>query len=269
MPRSRQRRDDHGLLASSSCRSTATTASSPSGRARPVRCWSSARGTVARTHAEPAASPQIVPPIDLQKEADRLILGRYAPAAVLINDAFEILQFRGKTSPYLEAAPGAASFNILKMAREGLLVELRSSILKARRAGRPRAQGGTPGPAGRPRSRDVNLEIVPMKQGGERPLSLPRPLRGGGRKAEGRSRPASGSQAEARRPCRTRQHRQARTGADGDQGLPAGDHRGAGGFERGAQERQRRDPFRERRAPVDQRGARDRQGGAPVRPTKS
>ena len=54
---------------------------------------------VAEDHAEPAASPQIVPPIDLQKEADRLILGRYAPAAVLINDAFEILQFRGQDEP--------------------------------------------------------------------------------------------------------------------------------------------------------------------------
>ncbi len=93
-----------------------------------------------------------------------MILGRYAPAAVLINDAFEILQFRGKTSPYLEAAPGVASFNILKMAREGLLVELRSSILKARRAGRSvRKEGLRVRQDGHVRA--VNLEIVPMKQG--------------------------------------------------------------------------------------------------------
>ena len=129
--------------------------------------------------------------------------------------------------------------------------------------GAARAQGGTPGPTGRPRSRREPRDRAD-EAGRKRPLSLPGALRRGGRKTEGRSRPDSGNQVEARRPCRTRQHRQARTGADGDQGLPAGDHRGAGGFQRGAQERQRRDPFRKRRAPVDQRGARDRQGGAPV-----
>ncbi len=94
-----------------------------------------------------------------------MILGRYGPAGVLINEAFEILQFRGRTSPYLEAAPGAASFHILKMAREGLLVELRSSIVKARRAGRPirkeRLRVRQDG-----HFRAVNLEVVPMKGDG-------------------------------------------------------------------------------------------------------
>ncbi len=122
-----------------------------------------------RRHADERASApaaaELPAPVDLQREADRMILGRYGPPGVLINDAFEIVQFRGKTSPYLEAAPGVASLNILKMAREGLLVELRSSILKARRAGRPvrkerihvREDG---------HFRDVNLEVVPMKPDG-------------------------------------------------------------------------------------------------------
>jgi two-component system, chemotaxis family, CheB/CheR fusion protein len=101
--------------------------------------------------------------VDLQREADRVVLGRYGPAAVLINDDYEILQFRGRTSPYLEPAPGAASYNVLKMAREGLLVDLRTAIQKARRSGRPvRKEGlhvrqdGT--------FRDVNLEVVPLRQ---------------------------------------------------------------------------------------------------------
>ncbi len=104
-----------------------------------------------------------VVPIDLQKEADRMVMSRYAPAGVLVNDNFEIVHFRGRTSPYLEAAPGAASLNLLKMAREGLLVELRSAILKARKTGRPvrrenlhvRQDG---------HFRDVHLEVIPMKQ---------------------------------------------------------------------------------------------------------
>jgi two-component system CheB/CheR fusion protein len=67
------------------------------------------------------------------READRVLLSRFSPPGVLVNDALEILQFRGRTSPYLEPAPGAASFNLLKMAREGLLSELRTALHTARR----------------------------------------------------------------------------------------------------------------------------------------
>jgi two-component system CheB/CheR fusion protein len=72
-------------------------------------------------------------PGNIFREADRMLLARYSPAGVLINDNMEILQFRGRTSAFLEPAPGAASFNLLKMAREGLLAELRTAILTARK----------------------------------------------------------------------------------------------------------------------------------------
>lgn len=90
------------------------------------------RGKAARTAREAGGSPS-----DLQHEVDRILLSTYAPAGVLINEAAEILQFRGRTSPYLEPAPGQASFNLLKMAREGLLMELRLAINKARKRNAP------------------------------------------------------------------------------------------------------------------------------------
>jgi two-component system, chemotaxis family, CheB/CheR fusion protein len=69
------------------------------------------------------------------READRVLLSRYTPAGVLINEDLDILQFRGRLSPFLEPAPGQASFKILKMAREGLLGELRSAIQESRKRG--------------------------------------------------------------------------------------------------------------------------------------
>jgi two-component system, chemotaxis family, CheB/CheR fusion protein len=66
-------------------------------------------------------NPIILPPEDdqhdlnLHKEADRIILSRYAPVGVIINDEMEILQFRGQTGTYLEPASGRATFNLLKM----------------------------------------------------------------------------------------------------------------------------------------------------------
>ncbi len=65
---------------------------------------------------------------EIQREADRLVLNRFAPPGVLVNAEGTILQFRGQTGRYLEPAPGEASLNVLKMAREGLLVDLRTAL---------------------------------------------------------------------------------------------------------------------------------------------
>ncbi len=74
---------------------------------------------------------------NLFREADRVILARFSPPGVLINEQMDILQFRGRTGTFLEPAPGAATLNVLKMAREGLLAELRAAILSARKSDAP------------------------------------------------------------------------------------------------------------------------------------
>ena len=97
----------------------------------------------------------------IEKEADRVVLGRYAPVGVVVNGDAEIVQFRGKTGPYLEATPGAASFNLYKMAREGLAAALRQAVQRAAESGEPvkakglqvRANGGI---------RQVSLEVIPL-----------------------------------------------------------------------------------------------------------
>jgi len=74
-------------------------------------------------------------PLDLQREADRLLLARYAPPSVAVNDQLEIIQIKGRTGPYLELPAGKASLNLLKMARPGLLFELQNAIEEARKSG--------------------------------------------------------------------------------------------------------------------------------------
>jgi two-component system, chemotaxis family, CheB/CheR fusion protein len=75
--------------------------------------------------------------VDLGKHLDRMLVARYAPAGVLINERMEILQFRGETGAYLQPASGEPQHNLLKMARSGLLGELRSTIAKAKKQGAP------------------------------------------------------------------------------------------------------------------------------------
>jgi len=102
--------------------------------------------------------------LDLQREADRLALARYAPPSVLVDATLEILQFRGDTGPYLTPAPGKPSTNLLKMAREGLLVGLRGAIQQALHEGKTvREQGLTVEANGV--TRQVNLEIQPVPAG--------------------------------------------------------------------------------------------------------
>jgi two-component system CheB/CheR fusion protein len=84
-------------------------------------------GSVTRRHG-----PSAAPVNDPNREADRIILERYAPPSVLVNHDFEIQQFRGRTAPYLEAPSGQPTTNILRMARDGLFMELHSSLNEAK-----------------------------------------------------------------------------------------------------------------------------------------
>ena len=65
---------------------------------------------------------------DVNAEADRLVLKNHAPAGVVINSSLEVIQYRGRTSPYLEPAPGKPSLNLLKLARNGIAIDLRTLI---------------------------------------------------------------------------------------------------------------------------------------------
>jgi two-component system CheB/CheR fusion protein len=69
--------------------------------------------------------------VDVQRQADRILLTHYSPTGVVISRHMEVLQFRGRTGDYLEHSHGQANLNLLKMAREGLLVDLRTAVSQA------------------------------------------------------------------------------------------------------------------------------------------
>ena len=64
---------------------------------------------------------------------DRVLLGRFAPASVVISDCGDVVYIHGRTGLYLEPAAGQPRLNILDMAREGLHLELASAIRQASR----------------------------------------------------------------------------------------------------------------------------------------
>jgi two-component system, chemotaxis family, CheB/CheR fusion protein len=72
---------------------------------------------------------------DSSKEADRIVLDGYAPAGVIVDADLQIRRFRGRTGPYLEPGPGRVSFDLLRMAREGLAGELSGALREAKKVG--------------------------------------------------------------------------------------------------------------------------------------
>ncbi|MEZ4771951.1 MAG: chemotaxis protein CheB [Bacteroidia bacterium] len=70
---------------------------------------------------------------DFQKMADDIILSKYTPPGVVVNEGLDIVQFRGSTSNYLEQASGKPSHNLLVMAKKGLSFELRNIINKVKK----------------------------------------------------------------------------------------------------------------------------------------
>ena len=78
---------------------------------------------------QPPKAPK--PAANLQSLADQLLLQKYSPAAVLVNDKGDILYISGRTGKYLEPAAGKVNWNIFAMAREGLRYELDGAFQKA------------------------------------------------------------------------------------------------------------------------------------------
>jgi len=71
----------------------------------------------------------------LPREADRLLLARFAPACLLVNQALTILQFRGHTGPYLEPAAGPPSFDLRRVIRPELLTQILPAIRESSTTG--------------------------------------------------------------------------------------------------------------------------------------
>lgn len=69
----------------------------------------------------------------IQTVTEQLLLQRFAPSSVLVNDRGDILFITGRTGKYLEPAAGKANMNIYAMVREGLNQEISDALRKANR----------------------------------------------------------------------------------------------------------------------------------------
>ncbi len=108
-----------------------------------------------------SSSNKALGPLDVHREADRLVLSKFSPPGMVIADDLSIVQFRGKTAPYLEPAPGVPSFDLLRMVREELRLPLRRAIDEARsKQGAAHKTGMRL--RGEEGDRVVDLDVIPL-----------------------------------------------------------------------------------------------------------
>ncbi|HEX2066953.1 MAG TPA: hypothetical protein VHI93_09095, partial [Candidatus Thermoplasmatota archaeon] len=67
---------------------------------------------------------------------EQALLARSAQAALLVNEQLDILMLHGELDPYLEVHAGTPGFNVMRLARGGLGVEVGRAVAKARRQGK-------------------------------------------------------------------------------------------------------------------------------------
>jgi two-component system CheB/CheR fusion protein len=112
---------------------------------------------------EDAKSGRHLPaPFTVENEVEQLLINKFVPASVVVNDQMQIVQFQGKTGTYLEPASGQPTFSLSKMAREGLLVDLRTALGTARKTNAPVRQEGVQFQS-EGKTRLVDLEVFPLR----------------------------------------------------------------------------------------------------------
>ena len=112
-------------------------------------------------HRSDAAKALPVNPPDVRKSGDRVLLRRLSPCGVTIDSELRVLEFRGRTSPYLEQPTGAASLDFLRMIREDLLIDVRTALQQAMKSEEPVERNTVFGDSGQ--SGRVTIEVIPFR----------------------------------------------------------------------------------------------------------
>ena len=98
---------------------------------------------------------------DFQKTADDIILSKYTPVGVVVNEALDIVHFRGNTGNYLEQSSGKPTHNLLLMAKDGLAFELRNLLHKTKKEKGPVQKDNIPIDANG-NLHTVSIEAIPL-----------------------------------------------------------------------------------------------------------
>ncbi|MFI5361934.1 MAG: ATP-binding protein [Elusimicrobiota bacterium] len=115
---------------------------------------------------ERRVGPRMTAGPDFQEEVKRALLGRYTPAAVLIDDSFHVVHVHGHVSPFLESTAAAPTANLMKMAKGELAIGIRAAVMKAKSEDRPVSKTVLHPVGGRPSG--LTIDVIAVRSSGDR-----------------------------------------------------------------------------------------------------
>ncbi|HYR02774.1 MAG TPA: CheR family methyltransferase, partial [Syntrophobacteria bacterium] len=118
---------------------------------------------------EPGDFPETTPQeVNIRRLVEQVILQKYAPPGVLVDDKFNVLYFHGDTSKYLKPPRGEATFDILRMTHEEMRYKLARALNRVKTQRNPIVFEGL-----RVRQNDeyltVDLVLTPVEERTGRP----------------------------------------------------------------------------------------------------
>ena len=99
---------------------------------------------------------------ELRRAADKLVLTRYGPPGIVVDEKLRILQSRGHTSPFLEMPQGRASLKVARMLRNSIAAPVIEALQRAVEQDLPVRVEGLRVTAG-DHPREFTLEVLPLR----------------------------------------------------------------------------------------------------------
>lgn len=107
----------------------------------------------ARAPGLPVAVPDSAPRV-----ADRMLLARFSPPALLVDAALQVLQFYGDTAAHVQQAAGAPSANLRRLLRPSLFSEVAPAVDRALAGGgEQRVSAPSPDDSG-----EIGITVLPL-----------------------------------------------------------------------------------------------------------
>lgn len=134
----------------------------------PPRTYAAPRLSTASRPLSLESEIAVWPELDLQRVVDRMVLARFAPPALIIDERMNVLQSRGQTSQFMNITPGAVSWNILRVLKETLVKDVRATVQRAIHDNIPTTVS-TSMISEQGAEMRVDIEVLPISGGGARP----------------------------------------------------------------------------------------------------
>ncbi len=130
--------------------------------------------------------------LELQRAADRLVLARFGPPGLIVDERMHVLQTRGQTTPLIQLSPGAVSWHILRVLREDIAKEVEGAVGRSIKENIPVAVT-LKTVLGEEAEPHFQVDVLPITHAGPRPrcfLVLFRQVEGNSEESQAQAAPA-------------------------------------------------------------------------------